>query len=409
MIKGLSITSIAYTIKSNLIFKKVVSLLDFKEIFDLVEKTSEEYISVWEDVCNIESPTNYKEGVDKVGKYFADLAEKHGWQVEFCKQDKVGDVVCITMNPEALEQPVTFSGHMDTVYPVGSFGDTPVTIKDGMIYGPGVADCKGGVVAGFLAMDVLQKLGFTSRPVRLLLQSDEENGSRLSQKATINYICEKAKDSVAFINLEQHTRGEACLQRKGIITFEFIVEGQESHSSRCAVSGANAIAEAAHKIIEIEKIKDDQGITCCCSVIKGGTVVNTVPGNCEFKVNVRFATAEQEAWIREYMQKIADTVYVEGCKTQLNISSYRTSMQHTVKNEQLLNRINECLEKAELPQLTASKRTGGSDAADVSAFGIPCVDSMGVVGGYIHSPKERAYIDSLAESAKRLVWVVKNI
>ena len=387
----------------------MVKLLNHQELFDLVEKTSKEYLSVWEDVCNIESPTDFKEGVDKVGSYFADLAKKHGWQVELFEQENVGNVVCITMNPEAIEQPVTFSGHLDTVYPVGSFGEVPTKLDGDKIYGPGVADCKGGVVAAFLAMDVLQKLGFTSRPVRLLLQSDEENGSRLSQKATINYICEKAKDSLAFINLEQHTRGEACLQRKGIITFEFIVEGQESHSSRCAVSGANAIAEAAHKIIEIEKIKDDQGVTCCCSVIKGGTVVNTVPGNCEFKVNVRFATAEQEAWIREYMQNIADAVYVEGCKTQLKISSYRTSMQYTAKNEQLLNRINECLEKAELPQLTSSKRTGGSDAADVSAFGIPCVDSMGVVGGCIHSPKETAYIDSLAESAKRLVWVVKNI
>ena len=383
--------------------------MNYKEIFDLVEKTSKEYIPVWEDVCNIESPTEYKEGVDKVGNYFADLARKHGWLVEFCKQDKVGDVVCITMNPEASEQPITFSGHMDTVYPVGSFGEAPVKFNDDKIYGPGVADCKGGVVAGFLAMDVLQKLGFKSRPVRLLLQSDEENGSRLSQKATINYICEKAKDSVAFINLEQHTRGEACLQRKGIITFEFVVEGQEAHSSRCAVSGANAIAEAAHKIIEIEKIKDDEGITCCCSVIKGGTVVNTVPGCCEFKVNVRFATAEQEAWIREYMQNIADTVYAEGCKTQLKQLSYRTSMQYTAKNEQLLKKINECFEKAGIQQLTASKRTGGSDASDVSAFGIPCVDSMGVVGGYIHSPKETAYIDSLAESAKRLVVVVTNI
>ena len=387
----------------------MVKLLNHQELFDLVEKTSKEYLSVWEDVCNIESPTDFKEGVDKVGSYFADLAKKHGWQVELFEQENVGNVVCITMNPEAIEQPVTFSGHLDTVYPVGSFGEVPTKLDGDKIYGPGVADCKGGVVAAFLAMDVLQKLGFTSRPVRLLLQSDEENGSRLSQKATINYICEKAKDSVAFINLEQHTRGEACLQRKGIITFEFIIEGQEAHSSRCAVSGANAIAEAAHKIIEIEKIKDDQGITCCCSVIKGGTVVNTVPGNCEFKVNVRFATAEQEAWIREYMQNIANTVYIEGCKTQLNISSYRTSMQYNAKNEQLLKKINECLEKTELPQLTASKRTGGSDAADVSAFGIPCVDSLGVVGGYIHSPKEMAYIDSLAESAKRLVWVVKNI
>ena len=109
------------------------------------------------------------------------------------------------------------------------------------------------------------------------------------------------------------------------------------------------------------------------------------------------------------MQEIADKTFVEGCKTTLNQSSYRTSMERTVKNEELLKKMNEHFEKAGIPTLVASKRTGGSDASDVSAYGIPCVDSMGVEGEHIHSPKEFAYIDSLAESAKRLVWVVTNI
>ena len=383
--------------------------MNHQELFDLVEETSKEYLSVWEDVCNIESPTDYKVGVDKVGNYFADLATNRSWKVEFFEQENVGNVVCITMNPESNNAPVTLSGHMDTVYPVGSFGEFPVTIDGDKICGPGVADCKGGDVAAFLAMDVLEKSGFKERPVRLILQSDEENGSRLSQKATINYICEKAKDSIAFLNMERHTPGEGCLQRKGIVTFEFIIEGIEAHSSKCAVAGANAIAEAAQKIVEIEKIKDNDGITCSCGIIKGGTAVNTVPGCCEFKVNVRFATAEQETWIRNFMQEIADKTFVEGCKTTLNQSSYRTSMERTVKNEELLKKMNEHFEKAGIPTLVASKRTGGSDASDVSAYGIPCVDSMGVEGEHIHSPKEFAYIDSLAESAKRLVWVVTNI
>ena len=75
-----------------------------------------------------------------------------------------------------------------------------------------------------------------------------------------------------------------------------------------------------------------------------------------------------------------------------------------------ISKVRQILKKALIrSEATLSKRTGGSDAADVSAFGIPCVDSLGVVGGYIHSPKEMAYIDSLVESAKRLVLVVKNI
>ena len=50
------------------------------------------------------------------------------------------------------------------------------------MYGPGVMDCKGGIVAAIMAMEALEKCGFTERPVQLLLQSDEENGSATSNK-----------------------------------------------------------------------------------------------------------------------------------------------------------------------------------------------------------------------------------
>ena len=373
------------------------------KVFETVDNLTPAYIDVWQDVCNIESPTDYKEGVDKVGDYFAQKALQKGWQVEYLRQEKAGDAVCITMNADAKAEPIILSGHMDTVHAVGSFGTPAVHLEVEKIYGPGVTDCKGGLVAALLAMDALNQCGYSARPIKLLLQTDEEGGSSLSQKATINYICEQAKGSRAFFNLEGHTQGEACLQRKGIITFVFTVNGVEAHASRCALSGANAIAEAASKILEIEKIKDNEGITCCCSVIKGGTTVNTVPNQCEFKVNVRFATAEQKDFICGFMQSLADKTYIEGCKTTLTQASFRVAMELTDKNKQLLNDFNSCLEKCGIPTLTASKRTGGSDAADVTAYGIPCIDSIGVRGDKIHSAKEFAYIDSLNQSAKRLI------
>ncbi len=313
------------------------------------------------------------------------MAEQRGWRVERFEQPVSGDVLCITMNPESSARPITFSGHMDTVHPVGSFGTPAVHRDTEKIYGPGVTDCKGGVVAAVFAMDVLHRYGFTSRPIQLLLSSDEEVGSRYSQKATIRYICERAQNSLAFFNMEGHTAGEACLQRKGIITFLFTVHGVEAHASKCANLGANAIAEAAHKILEIEKFKDAEGVTCCTSVISGGTTVNTVPGQCEFRVNVRFATAEQKEWICDYMQTLADTVFVAGCKTNLEQVSYRAAMEYSAKNIELLETVNRGFAESGLPLLATSKRTGGSDAADITALGIPCLDSMGVRGGDIHT------------------------
>lgn len=382
-----------------------------EKIFQKIDELNQEYIKVWEDVCNLESPTNDKAAVDAVGSYFIERAKARGWEVEICEQPVSGNAVSITMNPDAKGSLICLSGHMDTVHPIGSFGTPAVKMDEEKIYGPGVTDCKGGVVAGFFAMDALHQCGFTDRPVRLLLQSDEEVGSMASNKATIGYICEKAKDAVAFLNLEGHSPDteQVCVQRKGIITFTFAVTGVEAHSSNCATNGSNAILEAAHKIIELEKLKDKDGLTCNCAVIKGGTVVNTVPGYCEFKANVRFATQEQLDWIKAYTQELADRVYVPGCKTEVSIASYRVAMERVERNLELVEKINRVCVPYGMRELKPAKRKGGSDAADVTAAGIPCVDSIGAGGGSIHSPDEYAYLNSLAESAKRVAVIAVEL
>ena len=90
-----------------------------KNISEKIDKLTQTYLNVWEDVCNIESPTKFKEGVDKVGNYFVRLAEERGFKVEYSKQEVAGDVVCITMNPDSDLPPVVISGHIDTVHPIG--------------------------------------------------------------------------------------------------------------------------------------------------------------------------------------------------------------------------------------------------------------------------------------------------
>ena len=377
-----------------------------EKIFDKIDELYEQYLNVWEDICNIESPTNCKAGVDAVGRYISAIAEKRGWEVEVFRQSVSGDVVSITMNPHSPLAPITLSGHTDTVHPVGSFGKVPTRRDGDKIYGPGVTDCKGGIVAALLAMDALFESRFTSRPVRLLLQSDEENGSQFSDKATINYICEKSKDSIAFLNLERMANGKACLIRKGILNYEFKITGKEAHAANCATEGANAIAEAAHKILELEKLKDKDGITCSCGVISGGSASNTVPLNCTFKANIRFATQQQLEWVSAYVQEIADTVYVPGCRCEATLLSKRVAMELCDRNIQLLEKMNTIFEQNGFCRLEIGSRNGGSDAADVTVYGIPCVDSIGVMGENIHSIDEYAILRSLAESAKRLASVI---
>lgn len=382
--------------------------MECEKLFSLIDGLEEEYLQIWEDVANIESPSACKAGVDAVGRYMIERARQKGWKVEICPQPVSGDAICITMNPDCPEPPVALSGHMDTVHPVGSFGSPTVWRDDEKIYGPGVLDCKSGIVLGFMVMDALERFGYNKRPVMLLLQSDEEIGSRTSNKETISWICQKAKNAVAFLNLENSRVGKAGISRRGIARYQFTVTGKETHSGNCYL-GASAITQAAHMIIELEKFKDGQTVTCNCGVISGGTTPNTVPGECTFIADIRYCTEADLKCAQQKVEEVAKTVYVPGCAAEYTLMSYRVSMPVVQRNLDLLDKVNEILTLEGMQALEPQKLTSGSDAADVTAAGIPCLDSMGPSGGGVHSKEEYALLSSMAEAAKRIAAITYHI
>lgn len=375
-----------------------------EKLFHTIESLNDEYIKFLTEICTIESPTDYKEGVDRVGKYFAEKATENGWLVEIQKQKISGDALCITMNTEAKGAPVCFSGHMDTVHPVGSFGEIPVHCDEEKIYGPGVIDCKGGLVAAFMAMDALEKCGFKDRPIKLILQSDEENGSRNSKKTTVQYMFEKAKGCIAFLNTEPGRRNGHIISMKGICKFKFEIMGKAAHSCSCYL-GASAICEAAQKIIRLEQYKDKDSITCNCGLIEGGSAENTVAEKCSFTADFRFRTQEQGKEIMRIVEEISSTSFVEGTTCDVVLSSSRCAMMKTQDNIELFEKVRKIYLENGLDDIEMIESLGGADSSDLTQMGIPCLESFGTIGGEMHKRSEFAYLDSLVLSAKRLASV----
>ena len=380
----------------------------YTRIFKEIDSIEGEYLRFLDEVCNIESPTSNKAAVDKVGLCFTEVAKRLGWEIDVLKQEVAGDAICITMNPNSDKAPICVSGHIDTVHPLGLFGYPPVTRDEKKTYGPGVMDCKGGVVAALMAMHALDSCGFISRPVKLLIQTDEETGSSTSGKATINYICEKAKGAIAFLNLEGQDGNTAVIKRKGILRYRFEVFGKAAHSSIC-YTGANAVCEAARKIIKLESLKDPDGLTCNCGVINGGTTPNSVADRCTFSADIRFSTREEMEAGMKLLEEVAATNETEGCTCELHRISLRPAMPLCDRNIALLDKMNEIFAECGLPILAPRANLSGSDAAYVTECGIPCVDSIGTAGGRIHSKDEFIYTRSLCEAAKRIAAVIYGI
>lgn len=379
-------------------------MINSEKLFKRIDDMEQEYVKILEEFCRIESPTDYKAGVDAASNYIVKKAEAFGWKIERQKQEVAGDCICITMNPDATGAPVCLSGHVDTVHPIGLFKDPVVKYDGDIMYGPGIADCKGGIVASLLAMAALNKESFTARPIKLILQSDEETSSIQSNHTTVDYMCECSRGAVAFLNCEPSLKGTTVLKRKGIIRYTFKITGRAEHASAC-YNGVSAIAEAAHKILELEKYKDMRGITANCGKISGGTKTNSVPAECTFEVDFRFASSEERNQVENIAKNVAETSYIEGTTCELVMESFREAMELTDANLKLLETANKIFEKTNLPTLSIRESGGGSDASYTTMCGIPTLDSIGVASKNIHSKDEYTLISSLTQSAKALAAI----
>ena len=164
-------------------------------------------------------------------------------------------------------------GHIDTVFPPDSPFQTFRREGD-TIYGPGVADMKGGLVVMLYALkalaaaDALDEAAFT-----VLLNSDEEMGSLSSRK----YIEEEALNHDWGLVYESSGIDTMTRQRKGIGQARLVIHGRAAHSGGAHEQGLSAIKELAYKIVEIENMTDyETGLTVNVGVVDGGEARNTI-------------------------------------------------------------------------------------------------------------------------------------
>jgi di/tripeptidase len=107
---------------------------------------------------------------------------------------------------------------------------------------------------------------------------------------------------------------------------------------------------------------------------------------------------EADRFVREEAAKS----YLGGTTCDVEVASRRAPMERCARNDELLAKTNEAYAAAGFAPLTGRVSNGGSDAADFTAHGIPCLDSLGTWGGGIHDRSEWCNLTSLAEIAKRL-------
>lgn len=375
-------------------------------LYAIIDRLVPQYIQFWKEICEIETPSHDKAAVDQLVDKLQAHAEALGCTVYREAFAQAGDCLRIDLAGEPDRQPIVLMAHMDTVHEKGAFGPEPVTIRDGILYGPGVNDCKNGIAAAMLVLDALTQWKGAHSPVRVLFTSDEEVSARLSGAQGIAFFEKQAAGARAVLNCEHGMEGKACIGRKGIVNIHLAITGKTAHAGIAYFDGASAIREAAHKVLAMEALSRPDGNTYNCGVICGGDKTNIVPASCTLDVDVR---SLEEAGLNEaveHVREIAAHSYVEGTSCVMSINSRRPPMEPTAANRALLDRINELGEEIGLKPLAPFISGGGSDAAYTTRMGIPTVCSLGPTGDEVHTRNEYANLSSLPERSKLIAKVI---
>ncbi len=193
---------------------------------------------------------------------------------------------------------VLIGGHLDTV-PVN--GNLPHRFADGLLYGLGACDMKGGVaVALSLAASVVRP----SRDVTYVFYECEEVAASFNGLQMLADRFPRLLDADLAILMEPSDAGiEAGCQ--GTLRADVTVTGERAHSARSwlgvnAIHGASGILDrlasySARRPV-IDGLEYREGLNAVG--IRGGVAGNVVPDECVVTVNYRFApdrTVEQAA------------------------------------------------------------------------------------------------------------------
>ncbi len=357
------------------------------------------------ELVNLETPTRDKAAVDRCSAILQTRLEALGASVQRFPQREVGDMLLASWHADSPGPPILFLTHCDTVWPLGTLAARPPRIDDeGRFFGPGAVDMKGGIVIMLTALrGLVERDELPPRPVRVLVTSDEELGSRYSEQL----IMDTAADCGLVLVMEPATKeGALKTWRKGVATYDLLAEGRASHAGNAPEQGINAIVELAQQICVLNQMNDLQhGTSVSVTVASGGITTNVIPPRATAQVDVRALTVRAMTAVDEDI--LALQPGVPGASLTVTRHHRRDPME---RNEQMLAAFAQTRAIGAALGLTVREdgSGGGSDGNFTAAAGIATLDGLGPQGDGLHAEHEHVIINSLPQRAALIAGILRD-
>jgi glutamate carboxypeptidase len=376
------------------------------DLLQLLQSQQVEMVKTIKELVELESPSDSKLAVDRLGAFMADKFERAGGRVKFHRQTDYGDHLQVDFAASHSRKPVLLLGHHDTVWPLGTLATMPCAVHDGRIWGPGSYDMKAGIVQMLFAIAALRGLKKDlPRPVTVLLNTEEEVGSKTSRPITEKL----ARESAAVLVLEpsQGIKGALKTGRKGVGEYRLRAIGKAAHAGVAPQAGANAILELSRQIVRLSSFIDlRRGLTLNVGVVQGGTRSNVVPAEACAEIDVRVTRMADASRIDKKLRALRPID--RKCRLELSGAINRPPMERTPGVASLIAKAKKLGESLDWKVEEAS--TGGaSDGNFTAALGVPTLDGLGAVGEGAHALNESVIIEELPRRTALLAMLIEEI
>ncbi len=298
---------------------------------------------------------------------------------------------------------VLLIAHMDTVYQPGILATEPYRLEGNKLYGPGIADDKGGIAVILHALALLQAQGWRDyATITVLFNADEEIGSNGSGPI----IATLGAQHDVVLSFEP-TAAKAVAKDEGVLlaaagtamaTME--VKGRASHAGAAPEQGRNALIELSHQLLATEDIaKTIPGAQLNWTNSQGGLVRNQIPEKAFAFADVRLLQPGAADKLRAALEaKVKESRRVPDTEVSIKLEVGRPPYVAGERGLALAKRAQAIYAELDGRKLLLHPSTGGAtDAGFAGASGKPVVlESLGLPGWGYHAKNEYIEIDGIA-------------
>jgi len=376
-----------------------------KKISNSLESRRDEMLALIERLVNIDSGSFHKKGIDACGRIIAEEMDALGFRTQIIPEKDRGDHVRADRAGKGSKR-LLLLAHLDTVFPEGTAAGRPFRVADGLAYGPGVGDIKGGIVQMVYALKALRELGLDTPPLSVFLTGDEEIGSVRGRP----HIEDLARQSSWVLVMEPSSAPESVgVRRWGLGAFYLTIHGKAAHVLKPDSHGVNACRELALKILALESLTDTRrGLKVSVNLVSGGRSRQVTAARARADIDVRVRDSALMESVEAQLRQVAGTPILPDIRIELEGKLTRPPMEPNSRTEDFLRLAAE-VGRAMGMELTPIEEYGGSDGCFTAALGVATLDGMGPLCHDMCGDNERIEIRSLAPRTALLAGIIGRI